>query len=56
MILVVDDFLNGAEMLCRLLKRKGYPCLSAAGGPDALGIIRAHPREQPLLVILNSSS
>lgn len=53
MILIVDDFRDGAEALCRLLTLQGYPCRWVDGGPEALAAIRAHPREQPLLVVLD---
>jgi len=53
MILIVDDFTDGAEVLCRLLGRRGYPCELAASGIEGLVKIRAHPPEQPLLVVLD---
>jgi len=53
MILVVDDFKDGAEALCRLLSRRGYPCEWAASGREGLIRIRSHPPEQPLLVVLD---
>jgi CheY-like chemotaxis protein len=52
-ILIVDDYHDGAEALCRLLGKRGYPCHWVGSGPDALAYIRAHPPEQPLLVILD---
>jgi CheY-like chemotaxis protein len=53
MILVVDDFADAATAMVRLLQREGYWAESASGGPEALARIRAHPREQPLLVVLD---
>jgi CheY-like chemotaxis protein len=53
MILIVDDFKDGADALCRLLGRRGFPCEWAASGPEGLARIRSHPPEQPLLVILD---
>ena len=53
MILIVDDFQDGADALCRLLRAAGYPCEWVGGGPEALATIRARPPEQPLLVILD---
>jgi CheY-like chemotaxis protein len=53
MILIVDDFKDGAEVLCRLLGRRGYPCEWAASGREGLARIRSHPPEQPLLVVLD---
>jgi CheY-like chemotaxis protein len=53
MILIVDDFRDGAEALCRLITRHGYPCKWIGSGPEALAYIRSHPPEQPLLVVLD---
>ena len=53
MILIVDDFRDGADALCRLLTQRGYPCHSVASGPEALAFLRAHPPEQPLLLVLD---
>src|SRR5258707_11854617 len=53
MILIVDDFQDGAEVLCRLLMKTGYPCQWCASGREALALIRAHSREMPLLVVLD---
>jgi two-component system response regulator CpxR len=53
MILVVDDFRDAAEALCRLIKASGYPCEIALSGTETLARMRAHPSEQPLLVILD---
>jgi CheY-like chemotaxis protein len=53
MILIVDDFADGATALCKLLTKMGYPCQWVTGGREALAAIRAHPRELPLLVVLD---
>src|SRR3954467_5807599 len=53
MILIVDDFHDGAEALCKILHRMGYPCEWVSSGHEALVRIRSHPPEQPLLVILD---
>jgi len=53
MILIVDDFADGAESLCRLLTAIGYDCRWVTGGRDALAAIRSHPAEMPLLVVLD---
>jgi CheY-like chemotaxis protein len=52
-ILIVDDMEDGAVALCKLLTRAGYPCANVTSGREALAAIRAHPPEQPLLVILD---
>jgi CheY-like chemotaxis protein len=52
-ILIVDDFQDGAEALCRLLTKLGYPCRWVPNGREALGLVRGHPVEQPLLVVLD---
>jgi CheY-like chemotaxis protein len=52
-ILIVDDFEDGAQALCLLLGREGYPCNWVPSGPEALAMVRAHPPEEPLLVILD---
>lgn len=53
MILIVDDFPDGAEALCRLLTKTGYPSQCVGGGREALAAIRSHPREMPLLIVLD---
>src|SRR5687767_7217416 len=53
MILIVDDYADGAEALCRLLTAHGYRCAGANGGREAIALIRAAPPEDPLLVILD---
>ena len=53
MILIVDDFRDGAEALCKLLRVAGYPSEWVGSGPEALALVRAHPPEQPLLLILD---
>jgi CheY-like chemotaxis protein len=52
-ILIVDDFEDGAQALCLLLGREGYPCKWVPSGPEALALVRGHPPEEPLLVILD---
>jgi CheY-like chemotaxis protein len=53
MILLVDDFADGAKAFCGLLRLEGYPCDWVGSGAEALAAIRAHPPEQPLLVVLD---
>ena len=53
MILLVDDFRDGATAFCAMLKLDGYPCEWVGSGAEALASIRAHPPEQPLLVVLD---
>lgn len=53
MILIVDDFQDGARAICMLLTKMGYPCEWKPSGPDALAFIRGHPVEMPLLVLLD---
>src|SRR5687768_12082416 len=53
MILIVDDYRDGAEALCGLLAHAGFPCQWVGSGADALAAIRMHPPEQPLLVVLD---
>ena len=53
MILIVDDFADGAESLCRLLTATGYDCRWVSGGREALALVRSHPAEMPLLVVLD---
>src|SRR5690242_1332335 len=50
-ILIVDDFRDGAEALCRLLTRRGYWCSFTTSSEEALNLARGHPPEQPLLVV-----
>jgi CheY-like chemotaxis protein len=52
-ILIVDDFEDGAKALCLLLGRAGCPCEWVPTGPEALARVRGHPPEQPLLVVLD---
>jgi CheY-like chemotaxis protein len=54
MILFVDDTGDSREVVCKILRSRGYPCHAVADGPEALACIRAHPPEQPLLVVLDS--
>lgn len=53
MILIVDDYRDSAEALCSLLTVQGYHCQWAGSGHEALALIRNHPPEQPLLVVLD---
>lgn len=53
LILVVDDYEDIGIALCKLLARAGYPCQHVTGGHEAIAAIRSHPREQPLLVVLD---
>ena len=53
MILVVDDYPDAAEALCRLLRHEGYPATTVSDGRAALATIRSHPSEMPLLVVLD---
>src|SRR3954463_450357 len=53
MILIVDDYEAGATPLCMMLQRRGFPCEWVSSGHEALARIRAHPREQPLLVVMD---
>jgi len=53
MILVVDDSHDSATALSRIFTKLGYESKTAHNGEEALACIRAHPREQPLLVILD---
>jgi CheY-like chemotaxis protein len=52
-ILVVDDYWDSAEVLCSLLTHQGYPCQWAGSGHEALALMRSHPPELPLLVVLD---
>lgn len=52
-ILIVDDVPDGADALCRLLARAGYPCENCTTGREAMARIRSHPPEQPLLVVMD---
>jgi CheY-like chemotaxis protein len=53
MILIVDDFRDGATAFCAMLKIDGYPCDWVGSGQEAISAIRAQPPEQPLLVVLD---
>ena len=53
MILIVDDHQDSAKALCTLLNGSGHSCKWVSGGAEALGAIRQHPADQPLLVILD---
>jgi CheY-like chemotaxis protein len=41
-ILVVDDFLDGREMVAEYLRFKGFSVLEAAGGAEAIELAREH--------------
>jgi DNA-binding NtrC family response regulator len=41
LVLVVDDEAGVRRMICTLLEREGYRTLDAAGGEEALAIVRA---------------
>lgn len=53
MILVVDDIVDVAMGLTRLLQSLGYPAMCVDAGAKALVAIRAHPSHWPLLVVLD---
>ena len=53
MILVVDDHGDVGDVLCRVLGKLGYPCHLACSGEEGMAMIRAHPPEQPLLVVMD---
>ena len=53
MIFIVDDLPDAARAVCALITHRGYPCERIPNGHDALARIRAHPPEQPLLVVLD---
>src|SRR4051812_46476054 len=55
MILIVDDRPDGAEALCMLISRRGFPCTWADNGVEALAMIRAYPTGRPLLVVLDEA-
>jgi len=52
-ILIVDDLPDAARAICLLISHRGYPCKWIPNGHDALAAIRAHPPEEPLLVVLD---
>jgi signal transduction histidine kinase/CheY-like chemotaxis protein len=49
-VLVVEDEAALREVTRRIFTRNGYRVITAASGPEALGIARAHPGEIHLLV------
>ena len=53
MIVIADDYADGAQALCRLLTAHGYRCVGANGGQETLALIRACPPGEPLLVVLD---
>jgi two-component system CheB/CheR fusion protein len=50
-VLIVDDNMDGARMLARLLRTTGHQVEVAYDGPSALESVRAHPPEVVLLDI-----
>jgi DNA-binding response OmpR family regulator len=52
-ILVVDDYRDGGDALCRLLRARGFPAEWVPSGRDLIALARSHPPEQPLLVVLD---
>ena len=54
MILVVDDYEDSRDAMCRLFTARGYPCQTASDGLEAIAFIRSHPPEQPLLVVMDA--
>src|SRR5688500_3023969 len=53
MILIVDDFSHVGEAVRAVVAAEGYPCRWIGSGREALAAIREHPRDQPLLVVLD---
>ena len=53
MILVVDDLIDGAEVLVKLLRRTGYPADIAIGGDDLFAYLVSHDADSPALIILD---
>jgi CheY-like chemotaxis protein len=49
-VLVVEDETALREVTRRIFARNGYQVITAANGPEALGIARAHPGDVHLLV------
>jgi CheY-like chemotaxis protein len=52
-ILVVDDHRDSADAVALLLRKSGYPATVALSGHEVLTTLRAHPPEQPILVVLD---
>jgi CheY-like chemotaxis protein len=52
-ILVVDDFADGARALSYLLMSRGATSHPVFSGPEALAMMREAPPTEPLLVILD---
>jgi DNA-binding NtrC family response regulator len=48
-ILVVDDESAVCELVCSQVRRLGFTCSSAAGGEEALRLIRRSPRPSIVL-------
>lgn len=55
MILIVDDYPDGATALRLLLRYRGYPCEWVPDGAAALAHLGAHASERPLLVVLDEN-
>ncbi|MBC8108470.1 MAG: response regulator [Anaerolineae bacterium] len=53
MILIIDDLPDAARAICALISHRGYPCRWISNGRDGLAVIRTHPAEEPLLVVLD---
>jgi two-component system, cell cycle sensor histidine kinase and response regulator CckA len=49
-ILVVEDEQGVRELTAKMLKRMGYSVLTAAGGPEALELVRRHAGEIAMLL------
>jgi CheY-like chemotaxis protein len=52
-ILVVDDYRDGGQVLSHILRAKGYPATWVSGGREAIAFLLTHPPEQPILLILD---
>jgi CheY-like chemotaxis protein len=52
-VLVVDDDEDLREAICEALRDEGYPVACAADGAQALEWLRAHPEDQPGIILLD---
>lgn len=52
MILIVDDEIENRESLSALLKREGWPCLTAGSGAEGLTLLRENPSLRLLITDL----
>jgi len=52
-IVVVDDYRDGGEVLSHILRARGYPATWVSGGSEAIAFLLNHPPEQPILLILD---